>query len=557
MKLLYIHEKVNANGSVERLSTPFDQDEILIGRGGSSHIIVSGARISLVHAKISLEAGRFSISDLNSLSGVRVNNARVGHAILAGGETLQLGDLSFLVQISGDSMTLTLRSVDEERVSDAERVVRNARKLIVDSYLPPIRVLSFIAAVVVLAGCFAYPILRNRYASWNSGPISNAHKIIERDCQQCHTTPFEQVQDRECLNCHTMSEHAKDQRNFFKSHANLEMRCAQCHMEHNGDEGIVSKDPRQCVTCHGGIRSLNKEATILDVAHLSSHPEFRISVKDESGSVSRVSLDDSQKAVDTTPIKLNHAVHLKQGLRGPKGPETLQCNACHQLSADKRDMIPISFDTHCRDCHALGFDERLPDSQVPHGDADLVYPTLFAEYARLLLLDGGKGTATAPQRTRTMPEGTELPPSGPPLTLDAQLVEAEARRAEKELFTRTGCFLCHAYAEKPLSEQAVDQSHYTVTKPTIPTVWMTKARFDHGAHEEVSCESCHEKTRKSTETRDVLLPHIKVCRECHMQDASPGFVESPCAMCHAYHVSLEVPRDKKQNISEFLHSMTR
>ena len=162
MKLLYVHEKVNANGSVERLSTPFDQDEILIGRGGSSHIIVSGARVSLVHAKISQEAGRFSISDLNSLSGVRVNNTRVGHAILSGGDTLQLGDLSFLVQISGDSMTLTLRSVDEERVSDAERVVRNARKLIVDSYLPPMRVLSFIAAVVVLAGCFAYPILRNR-----------------------------------------------------------------------------------------------------------------------------------------------------------------------------------------------------------------------------------------------------------------------------------------------------------------------------------------------------------------------------------------------------------
>lgn len=557
MKLLFIHEKVNANGSVERLSTPFDQEEILIGRGGSSHIIVSGARVSLIHAKISQQGGRASISDLNSLSGVRVNNARVGHAILSGGDTIQLGDLSFLVQISADLMTLTLRSIEEERVSDAERVVRNARKLLVDSYLPPMRVLSFIGAILVLAGCFAYPILSNKYSSWNSGPISNAHKIIERDCQQCHTTPFEQVQDRECLNCHTMSEHAQGQRDFLKSHANLEMRCAQCHIEHNGDQGIISKDPRQCVACHGGMRDLNKEATILDVANLSAHPEFRIAVKDASGGVSHVSLDDSKNAVDTTPIKLNHAVHLKQGLRGPKGPETLQCNACHQLSADKRAMMPISFDKHCRECHSLGFDERLPDSQVPHGDADLVYPTLFAEYARLLLLDGGKGKVSTPQRTRSMPEGSELPPSGVPLSPDVQVLQADARRAEKELFTRTGCFLCHNYSEKPPFEQTADQSHYTITKPNIPNVWMTRARFDHGAHEEVSCESCHEKTRMSTETRDLLLPRIKVCRECHAQDATSGFVKSPCAMCHAYHVSLEVPRDKKQGISEFLHSMTR
>ena len=557
MKLLFIHEKVHANGSVERLSTPFDQDEILIGRGGSSHIIVAGTRVSLVHAKIFQEAGRVSISDLNSLSGVRVNNVRVGHAILTGGDTIQLGDLSFLVQISGDLVTLTLRSITDERISDAERVSRNARKLVVDSYLPPIRVLSFIAAVLVLAGCFAYPILRNRYASWSSGPISNAHRMIERDCQQCHTNPFEQVQDRECLNCHTMSEHAQGQRDFFKSHANLEMRCAQCHMEHNGDEGIISRDPRQCVTCHGGMQSLNNRAAILDVANFASHPEFRIAVKDERGDVSRVSLDDPKKAVDTTPIKLNHAVHLKEGLRGPKGPETLQCNACHQLSPDKRVMMPISFDKHCRDCHSLGFDERLPDRQVPHGDASLVYPTLFSEYARLLLLDGGKGSVPTPQRSRSMPEGTELPPSGLPLSPDVQLVQAEARRAEKELFTRTGCFLCHAYAEKPLSEQRVDQTNYTITEPNIPNVWMTKARFDHGAHEEVSCESCHAKTRKSTETKDILLPQVKVCRECHMQDRTPGFVESPCASCHAYHVSLEVPREKKQEISEFLNSMTR
>jgi predicted CXXCH cytochrome family protein len=137
------------------------------------------------------------------------------------------------------------------------------------------------------------------------------------------------------------------------------------------------------------------------------------------------------------------------------------------------------------------------------------------------------------------------------------LVQSSARRAEEEVFTRTGCFLCHTYREKPLSDQRVDETRYTITAPNIPAVWMTKARFDHGAHEELSCESCHEKTRTSTETKDLLLPSIAVCRECHMEGAKAGFVESDCTQCHAYHAALEVPREKKQSLTDFLHTLTR
>jgi hypothetical protein len=557
MKVLFIHEKVNASGSVERVSSQFDQPEVLIGRGGTSHIFISNPRLSLVHARLYQEDGRISISDLNSLSGVRVNNTRVGHAVLSSGDTIQLADFNFIVQISGGLVTLTLRTVAEDALSGAEFVARNAAKLEVDSYLPRMRVLSFVGAIVVVVAWFVYPILGDSYKGWNSGPISNAHRMIQNDCQQCHLTPFEQVQDRECLNCHTMSEHAKGYGDFVAQHVDLGMRCAECHMEHNGNDALILHDARVCVSCHGGMKDLKKDSDILDVVNFASHPQFRISVADSNGQISRVSIDDTAQAIDTTPIKLNHAVHLKEGLRGPRGPETLQCNACHKLSQDKTAMLPISFDKHCRDCHGLGFDERLPDSQVPHGDVDVVYPTLFAEYAKLLLLEGGKGAPPKVDVTRSLPEGSELPLPTEPLSPDAQLVQVNARIAEEELFTRTGCFLCHDYKEKPSAEQRFDQTRYTISKPHIPDVWMTKARFDHGAHEEVSCESCHEKTRKSTDTKELLLPSIKVCRECHMQGAKPGFVESDCTQCHVYHAALEVPREKKQNLTEFLNSLTR
>lgn len=557
MKVIFIHEKVGSQGSVERVTTQFDQDEVLIGRGGGSHIIISGPRLSLVHARLYQQDGRVYISDRDSLSGVRVNNARVVHAALAAGDTIQLGDLNLMVQVSEDLVTVTLRTVVGEPLSGADALARDAKKLELDPYFPRMRVVSFVAAVLVVTGWFVFPILRGSYSSWNTGAVSNAHRLIQDDCQQCHMTPFEKVQDRECLNCHTMSEHAKGHNDFVAKHSNLGMRCAECHMEHNGDDGLILKDPRQCVSCHGGITRLEKESDILDVVHFSTHPQFRISVKDESGATSRVSIDDASKAIDTTPIKLNHAVHLKKGLRGPKGPEKLECNACHKLSPDKKAMMPISFDRHCRDCHGLGFDERLPDREVPHGEVELVYPTLFAEYAKLLLLNGGKGTNQPDVPTREIPEGSELPSPLEPISPDAQRVQENARQAEEELFTRTGCFLCHDYSEKPREDQRFDETRYSITKPNIPDVWMTKARFNHGAHEEVSCESCHEKTRRSTETKDLLLPPIKVCRDCHMQDAKPGFVESDCTQCHLYHSALEVPAEKKQNLTDFLHSLTR
>lgn len=556
MKFVFIHEKVNLNGSTEQLSANFDQPEVVIGRGGGSHIILAGKRLSLTHAKLSWLDDRLTISDLESLAGVRVNKARVAQAVLSTGDEVQLGDLVFTVTISKDTVVITHRTTVEAPVSEDVLIQKQSRALSIDSYLPSMRALSVVLAVLVLAGCFVLPLSRNNFQSWNSGPISNAHKLIEKDCKRCHATSFQQVQDKECLACHTMTDHAKGHAKFVELHPDRSMRCAECHMEHNGDHGIVSKDPRQCSSCHAGMNALNKDASILDVVSFKEHPQFRIAVTDESGVTSQVSLDDTAKVVDTTPIKLNHAVHLKKGLRGPKGPTQLQCNACHNLAPDKKAMMPISFDRHCRDCHSLGFDERLPDSELPHGNAEKIYPTLFAEYAKLLLLEGKLESGRSGDKLRAIPGGSELA-AGSPRSPDVLLVESDARKAEKEVFTRTGCYLCHNYQEKPESEQTIEDTRYTITKPHIPNVWMTKASFGHGAHEDVSCDSCHEKTRKSTETTDVLLPGIKVCRECHVDGKKAGFVRSDCVLCHVYHKSLEVPHDKKQDLNQFLNRMTR
>ena len=556
MRILYVQERVNPGGSRDRLTTPFEQREIVIGRGGESQIIVASSRVSLVHAKIAYQDGAWTVSDLDSLVGVRVNNTRIASVTLKGGEKILIGDIEFSVSISGDELTLVQTISMDLVVSEHEALAAQAAALKIDTYLPRMRTISLVVAMIVFVGWGIIPLSSGRYKSWNSGPISNAHKTIERDCQKCHSEPLKPVQDKDCLTCHSMSEHAKGHKLFIAQHASFDMRCAECHMEHNGDSGLISKDSRSCESCHGVMQSLHKESSILNVRDFARHPQFRLSITQPDGTHKRVSLDDRADIKDGTPLKLNHAVHLKAGLRGPNGPVTLQCNACHGLSADERSIEPIAFDKHCRDCHTLGFDERLPDTQLPHGDAEAIYPTLFAEYARLLLLENGEALETQKSPLRAMPLGTELP-TVQDLSPEASKVQKAARVAEEEVFTRTGCYLCHNYSEKPTNEQRGDETRYLITRPNVPAVWFTKARFDHGAHNNISCESCHEHVRKSTETSEVLLPGIETCRDCHVEGERPGYVRSDCAQCHVYHKALGLPDSKKQKLTDYLHSLTR
>lgn len=556
MRVIHIQERVRENRVVERLSSTIEGAEVIIGRGGRSNLILSGKLVSLEHAKISLSDNVWRLSDLNSLSGVRVNNARVASAVLSSGDTVLIGDSEFVTSIDPSGLTLLQRLRDVGDGSTGEGAQVLDEHLSIDWYLPRIRTLSLVLSIVILVGWAILPMARGRYDSWSTGALSNSHKMIERDCQKCHAEPFASIQDKECLSCHEMSDHAKNFTSFVSRHSGLDMRCADCHMEHNRGEELISRDSRVCLKCHDGIQQLRPETTLLNVKSLAEHPQFRVSVPQPDGSSKRVSIKDSSVVKDAAPLKLNHAVHLKKGLRGPDGPVDLGCNSCHELDMDKRAIKPISFDKHCRDCHSLGFDERLPDAQLPHGDSEAIYPTLFAEYSKLLLLNKEIARGEESPAARIIPSrDTSL--KGRDLSPDAQKVQEAAREAEKEVFTRTGCYLCHNYAEKPIGDQRYDQTRYLITKPNVPTVWLPKAQFDHGAHDNLSCESCHANISKSTETSDLSLPGIETCRDCHVEEERAGYVRSDCAQCHVYHEALEVPANRKQTLSEYLHSLTR
>jgi predicted CXXCH cytochrome family protein len=71
-----------------------------------------------------------------------------------------------------------------------------------------------------------------------------------------------------------------------------------------------------------------------------------------------------------------------------------------------------------------------------------------------------------------------------------------------------------------------------VAPTAIPTRWLPHSVFDHGTHRTLTCTECHSKAAKSTDTVDVLMPEVKVCRACH---SAAGGARTSCVECHLYH----------------------
>jgi hypothetical protein len=113
--------------------------------------------------------------------------------------------------------------------------------------------------------------------------------------------------------------------------------------------------------------------------------------------------------------------------------------------------------------------------------------------------------------------------AGSEATAPGGWVAAQLATIEPGVFKQR-CEYCHTLKREG---DALPQ----VAPPAIRSRWLPHARFDHGAHRPVACAECH-KAAASTETRDVMLPSIATCRECHTPRAG---ARTGCVECHRYH----------------------
>ena len=371
-------------------------------------------------------------------------------------------------------------------------------------------------------------------------------------CSECHNSPFVPVTDQTCESCHQLTKHSK----FLADHPEPQGPCRSCHFEHTAGKRLVVSDSSLCISCHASPKTVDPQSASPEVKNFDAHPQFKVRVQALLPDLpdTRVSLDDTAALKDNSFIRLNHQVHLNGAIRTRSGVKQLGCRDCHGASRDQRTILPISFEQHCQSCHSLEFDERLAGVEVPHGDANVVYRFMYSEYAKLALADKVDQQTAEVFQLRGRPGGGIAQSAAAETQQTAatrEFVERESRAAEKNIFSKTACKLCHRVTDSDSPEEKIlanQESRYQIIKPRIPAVWLPAANYDHGAHEEMTCESCHTKVRESKLTNDVLLPSISKCKECHSDLARHNTVSSPCIQCHSFHDKLPVEDAMKRAV---------
>jgi predicted CXXCH cytochrome family protein len=362
---------------------------------------------------------------------------------------------------------------------------------------------------------------------YSAGPVSSAHAFAELRCEVCHTDPRRprdprprdprrfrvHTTDTACMTCHDAPAHAVNQ--------TTPQACATCHQEHRGRIQLAKINDGFCVECHGDLKTTRGEPAIARTvgAFASGHPEFA-AVK--------------AGAQDPGRLRFNHAVHMKDSVRGPKGPEKLECGTCHKpemarTSAKAKGpantglMAPITYAQNCASCHPLFFDERI-EQTAPHQKPETV--RAFLQQALGAYIQQNPDDISRPDSAfRRVPLNFPRPPE-PPARNAQEWVERRAAADERLLWNKT-CAECH------------DRATAAETPPALPAYaptnlakqWMPRAAFDHTPHLMVTCSSCHA-ADTSTKTSDVLMPDQAVCATCH---APSKGAESRCFECHQYH----------------------
>jgi pSer/pThr/pTyr-binding forkhead associated (FHA) protein len=84
---------------------PLLKETLVIGRRESSDIVLRFPNVSGTHCELSLVAGQWTVKDLGSSNGTKVNGTRVSESRVNPGDRLSIGrheyDVSYVVGVSG------------------------------------------------------------------------------------------------------------------------------------------------------------------------------------------------------------------------------------------------------------------------------------------------------------------------------------------------------------------------------------------------------------------------------------------------------------------------
>jgi len=394
-------------------------------------------------------------------------------------------------------------------------------------------------------------------AFFSSGPLVSAHQIpsIGDKCITCHQTPFEMVPDQSCTQCHTNSgghiplSNDESGMSGFNHLANL--RCADCHREHNQPVSLVQSNNALCVDCHQQAFEKNDLGAVVAFSK-QGHPNFGIDLLVLGGANNLTWTKQHQTwhqassrdggLVEQSNLKFSHEMHMNPDkVLHQTTSQSLACADCHQLSSDNEHFTPITMDNACRDCHALSFDSFEPDIELPHGNTYSAIVAMQAHFIRQFS-DPNLRALRAQKKARRVPNKRQSL-----ATCEKSALACGQEESVKELnfqFQQAGCVTCHV-VNKTQTTSIFDQ--YTVMPVKLNNDWYRSAKFNHRTHfvnASVSdqhiagsnnmCLDCHD-VMHSSKASDILMPNKPLCLTCHDQTLEFS-AQLQCIDCHSFHI---------------------
>lgn len=564
-----------------------DTNDLRIGRGNDCDVQVPDLAVMLHHARLHRGAdGSLEIEALAS-TGLEVDGQTVSRRRIDTARATRIGLGAHLLTVGpkgspedGGAIPLTLERVTA--LSDAADVKDEVRVFSLAGTRLSKRALAWTLALLVLGLFLIWPVwayltrdvppalqsasapVRSVWqadAAWSTGQLSTAHASLQNDCAACHQQAFVAVRDETCQSCHTkVHEHAQmdrlrtagaheglneKARAFVANSFNLpEGRCASCHSEHEGPKGAAASKPSICSDCHSSLAKKLPDTKLLDAGDFDrDHPEFRpaIVTTPSFGEPVRQRISLSDKPRENSGLKFPHKLHLSttnpvarmaQSLGKNAGyGAPLDCANCHRPETGGARFAPIKMEQDCGSCHSLAFSR-----------ADGVVRTLRhgkPEQAALELRDflNLRGPTVPSRRVPgdSFLLGRNRDQAAFPGSVDDRV---------RSIFRPGGaCFDCHVIAPPARSGSLAA----TIKPVSLTSRYMDRGWFSHNDHQTsvTPCATCH-LAKQSSDARDVLLPGIAVCRDCHTgSHPQKGKVTSDCATCHSYHDGSPLPSQRK------------
>ena len=533
--LIVVRSLTISGGQVSATERPLNVDTLRIGRGTDQDIELGDNRVALAHAEISADQPYRLV--VKGTASVWVNDAPTTGKGLNIGDVIDIGRyrLTILAPEFGTDLLISVQEWVSAREEKAQRL-RALKTRLTHTGMSRRRWAWLAVLLVLLPGLLVPLVLRYVVKSptpgdttWLPGPMSHAHANFSRDCSTCHGAPFQRVRNEACGACHAgVHQHIDDQQLLAQPDFQ-KLRCASCHFEHHGKNGLLMAHPAICTDCHAQPEAGIAGARVSLVSDFGiSHPEFRATLPryaDGKFSTVRALPADRQWSAQTN-LRYPHNKHLDPaGIDSPTGRKVLECSSCHQPDSSGRDFRPVSMVEHCASCHRLDFDPAAPSRELPHARPQEVVEIIRDFYAQRAL-HGGDARTYKPGELRRVPGAGE--PADP---ANLAWAEKRARQTIDDVFDRRVCVYCHVV------EKTSDPKLPWSIAPVAPQASaLPHARFDHARHRTQKCESCHD-AGKSSSASDVLLPGIANCRGCHGDPGSTGLVPSPCSTCHTFHMA--------------------